>query len=81
MSPKEFDLLFYMAQRPDRVLTHRTLLAAIWGAHAIEQPESLRVLVWQLRKKIELERNRGTSSMSHGWASALNQIRTHRLSC
>ncbi len=55
LTPKEFDLLFYLAQRPDRVLTHRVLLAAIWGAHAVEQPESLRVLVGQLRKKIEVE--------------------------
>lgn len=55
LSPKEFDLLFYMAQRPGRVLTHRTLLVAIWGPHAAEQPESLRVLVGQLRKKIEPE--------------------------
>lgn len=55
LSPKEFDLLFYMAQRPERVLTHRKLLVAIWGAYAIEQPESLRVLVAQLRKKIEPE--------------------------
>lgn len=53
LSPKEFELLFYMAQRPGRVLTHRVLLRAIWGAHAVEQPESLRVLVAQLRKKIE----------------------------
>lgn len=53
LSPKEFDLLFYMAQRPAKVLTHRKLLTAIWGAHAIEQPESLRVLVAALRKKIE----------------------------
>jgi two-component system, OmpR family, KDP operon response regulator KdpE len=55
LSPKEFDLLFYMAQRPGRVLTHRTLLTAIWGSHAAEQPESLRVLVAQLRRKIEPE--------------------------
>jgi two-component system, OmpR family, KDP operon response regulator KdpE len=55
LSPKEFDLLFFMAQRPERVLTHRTLLTAIWGPRAAEQPESLRVLVAQLRKKIEPE--------------------------
>jgi two-component system KDP operon response regulator KdpE len=55
LSPKEFDLLFYMAQRPERVLTHRKLLAAIWGVRAVEQPESLRVLVAMLRKKIEPE--------------------------
>jgi two-component system KDP operon response regulator KdpE len=53
LSPKEFDLLSYMAQRPERVLTHRMLLTAMWGPHAVEQPESLRVLVAQLRKKIE----------------------------
>lgn len=55
LSPKEFDLLAFMAQRPGRVLTHRTLLAAIWGPHAVDQPESLRVLIAQLRKKIEPE--------------------------
>ena len=53
LSPKEFDLLVYMARRPGRVLTHRMLLRAIWGPRAVEQPESLRVLVAQLRKKIE----------------------------
>jgi two-component system, OmpR family, KDP operon response regulator KdpE len=53
LSPKEFDLLLFMAHRPGRVLTHRVLLRAIWGPHAVEQPESLRVLVGQLRKKIE----------------------------
>ncbi|MBS1821276.1 MAG: response regulator transcription factor [Acidobacteria bacterium] len=53
LSPKEFDLLLYMAQRPERVLTHRALLSAIWGPHAVGQPESLRVLVGQLRRKIE----------------------------
>ncbi len=55
LSPKEFELLVYMAQRSGRVLTHRMLLRAIWGPHAVEQPESLRVLVGQLRKKIEPE--------------------------
>jgi two-component system KDP operon response regulator KdpE len=53
LTPKEFELLTYMAQRPGRVLTHRVLLKAIWGAHATDQPEHLRVLVAALRKKIE----------------------------
>lgn len=55
LSPKEFDLLFFMAQRPERVLTHRKIISAIWGSRATEQPESLRVLVATLRKKIEPE--------------------------
>src|SRR5687768_12383550 len=53
LTPKEFELLLYLAQRPDRVLTHRTILKAIWGPHATEQPEHLRVLMAALRKKIE----------------------------
>jgi two-component system, OmpR family, KDP operon response regulator KdpE len=53
LTPKEFELLTYLAQRPGRVLTHRAILKAIWGPHAVDQPEHLRVLVASLRKKIE----------------------------
>lgn len=55
LTPKEFDLLVFMAERSERVLTHRTLLNAIWGVRAAGQSESLRVLIAQLRKKIEPE--------------------------
>jgi two-component system KDP operon response regulator KdpE len=53
LTPKEFDLLLYLAQHPHRVIPHRTLLSAIWGGASTEQPEYLRVFVGQLRKKIE----------------------------
>lgn len=53
LTPKEFDLLLYMAQHPHRVIPHRSLLSAIWGDNSTEQPEYLRVFVGQLRKKIE----------------------------
>ena len=53
LTPKEFELLTLLAQHPGRVLTHRTILKAIWGSHAVDQPEHLRVLVGSLRKKIE----------------------------
>ena len=53
LTPKEFELLTYLAQRPGRVLTHRTILKALWGPYAVDQPEHLRVLVAALRKKIE----------------------------
>jgi two-component system, OmpR family, KDP operon response regulator KdpE len=53
LTPKEFDLLVYLARHQGKVLTHRALLAAVWGANATEQPEYLRVFVGQLRKKIE----------------------------
>jgi two-component system, OmpR family, KDP operon response regulator KdpE len=53
LTPKEFDLLLLFARSPDRVLTHKTLLKAIWGPSGIDQPENLRVLIGQLRRKIE----------------------------
>jgi two-component system KDP operon response regulator KdpE len=53
LTPKEFALLLVFARHPSRVLTHRTLLKAVWGAAGEDQPEYLRVLVAQLRKKIE----------------------------
>ncbi len=53
LTPKEFELLSLLARNHDRVLTHRAILKAIWGANAVEQPEHLWTLVGQLRKKIE----------------------------
>lgn len=53
LTPKEFDLLVYLFQNRGKVLTHRTLLAAIWGGNYTEQTEYLRVFIGQLRKKIE----------------------------
>jgi len=53
LTPKEFELLAILARRPDRVLTHRAILKAVWGPHAVDQPEHLWVLMAQLRKKIE----------------------------
>ena len=42
-----------MARRPNRVLTHASLLEAVWGVASQEQPEYLRVFMGQLRKKLE----------------------------
>ena len=53
LTPKEFDLLIYMARHPNKVLTHRVLLNAVWGGESVQQPEYLRVFINQLRKKIE----------------------------
>ena len=55
LTPNEFDLLIYFIKHSGKVLTHRTLLAAIWGSNYVEQNEYLRVFIGNLRKKIELE--------------------------
>jgi two-component system, OmpR family, KDP operon response regulator KdpE len=53
LTPKEFELFVYLARHPNRVITHRTLLEAVWGEASQEQPEYLRVFMGQLRKKLE----------------------------
>ena len=53
LTPKEFDLFVYFARHPNKVITHRTLLEAVWGEGSQEQPEYLRVFMGQLRKKLE----------------------------
>lgn len=55
LTPKEFELLVYFMNHAGKVLTHRTLLAAVWGGNYVEQNEYLRVFVGNLRKKLEAE--------------------------
>jgi two-component system, OmpR family, KDP operon response regulator KdpE len=67
LTPKEFDLLSLLARNHDRVLTHRTILKAIWGPNAVEQPEHLWTLVAQLRKKIEPDPTTPKYLVSEPW--------------
>jgi two-component system, OmpR family, KDP operon response regulator KdpE len=67
LTPKEFDLLVYLAQRPGKVVQHRALLAAVWGPESTEQPEYLRVFVGQLRKKVESEPNSPRYIITEPW--------------
>jgi two-component system KDP operon response regulator KdpE len=53
LTPKEYDLLVHFVRHAGKVLTHYTLLRAVWGGNYTEQGEYLRVFVGQLRKKIE----------------------------
>jgi two-component system KDP operon response regulator KdpE len=67
LTPKEFDLLVYLARRPGKVMTHRSLLGAIWGANSTEQPEYLRVFIGQLRKKIETDPSAPKYLLTEPW--------------
>jgi two-component system, OmpR family, KDP operon response regulator KdpE len=55
LTPKEFDLLVFLAQRAGKVITHRALLFGLWGESDMEQIDTLRVFVGHLRKKLETE--------------------------
>jgi two-component system KDP operon response regulator KdpE len=67
LTPKEFDLLSLLARNHDRVLTHRTILKAVWGPNAVEQPEHLWTLIAQLRKKIEPDPTTPRCLLSEPW--------------
>jgi two-component system KDP operon response regulator KdpE len=67
LTKKEFDLLAFLAQNRDRVLTHRAILKAVWGAHAVNEPEHLWVLIGQLRKKVEPDPAKPRYLISEPW--------------
>lgn len=53
LTPKEFELLGFLARHTGKVLTHRQILAAVWGAAHTSDTQYLRVYIGQLRQKIE----------------------------
>ncbi len=55
LTATEFRLLAYLAANADRVLTHQSILAHVWGAPQADQVEYLRVYMRQLRKKLEAD--------------------------
>jgi len=67
LTPKELELLLFLAQHPGRVLTHRAILKAIWGPNAVDQPEHLRVLVNSLRRKLERDPARPQYITTEPW--------------
>src|SRR6202166_2095112 len=85
LTPKEFDLLLYLARNAGKVMTHRALLTAVWGAQSAHQPEYLRVFIGQLRKKLEAETGKqyiqtepwvGYRFVSEGWSDAVAEEST-----
>jgi two-component system, OmpR family, KDP operon response regulator KdpE len=67
LTPKEFDLLVYLARHPGKVVTHHALLTAVWGSNSAQQPEYLRVFVGHLRKKLEAEEGTPRYIVTEPW--------------
>lgn len=67
LTPKEFELLVFMIRNEDKVLTHRTILAAVWGGSSVEQTEYLRVFIGNLRKKIESDPSKPKYILTEPW--------------
>lgn len=67
LTPKEFDLLVYFLKHSGKVLTHHTLLAAVWGGNYVEQDQYLRVFVGNLRKKLETDARNKRYLLTEPW--------------
>lgn len=67
LTPKEFDLLRFMASHPNEVISHRELLQAVWGPDYGDQVEYLRVFINQLRRKIEPQPSKPRYVLTEPW--------------
>jgi two-component system, OmpR family, KDP operon response regulator KdpE len=67
LTPKEFELLRQLVSNAGRPMTHRRLLQAVWGPDYGDEPEYLRVMVNQLRKKIEPNPSRPQYVLTEPW--------------
>jgi two-component system KDP operon response regulator KdpE len=53
LTPKEFDLLYYLMSHPGVPVNHSRLLTSVWGSEYSSRNEYLRTFIRQLRKKLE----------------------------
>jgi two-component system, OmpR family, KDP operon response regulator KdpE len=67
LTPKEFDLLRFLVEHPNKPIPHRKLLQTVWGPDYGDEVEYLRVFVNQLRKKIEPVPSRPRYLLTEPW--------------
>jgi two-component system KDP operon response regulator KdpE len=67
LTPKEFELLRHLVLNAGKPLTHRRLLQAVWGPDYGDEPEYLRVVINQLRKKLESDPTRPKLILTEPW--------------
>jgi two-component system KDP operon response regulator KdpE len=53
LTPREFDVLRLLVTEEGKALTYKRILQAVWGPDYWEETENLRVVIKELRKKIE----------------------------
>jgi two-component system KDP operon response regulator KdpE len=66
-TPKEYDVLKYLVANQGKPLAHRRLLQAVWGPDYGDETENLRVVINQLRKKIEANPARPKYILTEPW--------------
>jgi two-component system KDP operon response regulator KdpE len=67
LSPKEFDVLRLLIIQQGKPLAHKNLLHTVWGPDHGDETENLRVVINQLRKKIEKDPTRPCYILTEPW--------------
>ena len=67
LTPKELEILRYLTQHTNQVVSHRELLQAVWGPDYGDQVDYLRVFIKNLRKKIEVNPERPEYITTEPW--------------
>jgi two-component system KDP operon response regulator KdpE len=78
LTPKELDVLRYLALHAGRVVPHRELLQAVWGPDYGDEVDYLRVIVNQLRKKIEADPSHPAYLLTEPWVGYRLQLSASR---
>jgi DNA-binding winged helix-turn-helix (wHTH) protein len=74
LNPKEFDVLRLLVIQQGKPLTHKRVLQVVWGPDHAEQTENLRVVINQLRKKIEKDPPHPRYILTEPWLGYLFQF-------
>jgi len=67
LTPKEFDVLRLLITQPGRPITHKKMLQIVWGPEYGEETEPLRVVIRQLRQKIEKDPTHPRYILTEPW--------------
>ena len=80
LTPKEYDVLKHLVANQGKPLTHRRLLQSVWGPDYGEETENLRVVINQLRKKIEVNPANPKYILTEPWIGYRFQPNTSKTS-
>jgi len=74
LTPKEFEVLKHLVANQGKPVTHRRLLQSVWGPDYGEETENLRVVINQLRKKIESDSAHPKYILTEPWVGYRFQV-------
>ena len=79
LTPKEFDVLRLLVTQQGRPVTHRKMLQIVWGPEYGEETEPVRVVIKQLRQKIEKDPAHPRYLLTEPWIGYKFQLPTDTL--